>query len=150
MRDRLGRVTSTGIVYGVLVFAIVVGTILTATEGRNFFATGNVAAILTFTSTLGLIAVGQTMVILVGSLDLSVPYVVSLCSVIAGGVMADQTGNIVPGVLVALAVAAGIGAVNGLVVSLLRVHGFIATLGMGLIISGYMTANYKGTSGSAP
>jgi ribose transport system permease protein len=150
MRDRLGRVTSTGIVYGVLVFAIVVGTILTATEGRNFFATGNVAAILTFTSTLGLIAVGQTMVILVGSLDLSVPYVVSLCSVIAGGVMADQTGNIVPGVLVALAVAAGIGAVNGLVVSLLGVHGFIATLGMGLIISGYMTANYKGTSGSAP
>ena len=124
--------------------------ILTATEGRNFFATGNIAAILTFTSTLGLIAVGQTLVILVGSLDLSVPYVVSLCSVIAGGVMADQTGNIVPGVLVALAVAAGIGAVNGLVVSLLGVHGFIATLGMGLIISGYMTANYKGTSGSAP
>lgn len=150
MRDRLGRVTSTGIVYGVLVFAIVVGTILTATEGRNFFATGNLAAILTFTSTLGLIAVGQTLVILVGSLDLSVPYVVSLCSVVAGGVMADQTGSIVPGVLVALLIAAGIGAVNGLVVSLLGVHGFIATLGMGLIISGYMTANYKGTSGSAP
>jgi ribose transport system permease protein len=150
MRERMGRVTSTGIVYGVLVFAIVVGTILTATEGRNFFATGNIAAILTFTSTLGLIAVGQTMVILVGSLDLSVPYVVSLCSVIAGGVMADQTGSIVPAVLIALAVAAGIGAVNGLVVSLLGVHGFIATLGMGLIISGYMTANYKGTSGSAP
>ena len=150
MRDRMGLVTSTGIVYGVLVFAIVVGTVLTATEGRNFFATGNIAAILTFTSTLGLIAVGQTMVILVGSLDLSVPYVVSLCSVIAGSVMAGETGNIVPGVMIALAVAAGIGAVNGLVVSLLGVHGFIATLGMGLIISGYMTANYKGTSGSAP
>jgi len=150
MRDRMGRVTSTGIVYGVLVFTIIVGTILTATEGRNFFATGNIAAILTFTSTLGLIAVGQTMVILVGSLDLSVPYVVSLCSVIAGSVMAGETGSIVPGVMIALAVAAGIGAVNGLVVSLLGVHGFIATLGMGLIISGYMTANYKGTSGSAP
>jgi ribose transport system permease protein len=150
MRERMGRVTSTGIVYGVLVLAIIVGTILTATEGRNFFATGNVAAILTFTSTLGLIAVGQTMVILVGSLDLSVPYVVSLCSVIAGSVMAGETGNIVPAVMIALAVAAGIGAVNGLVVSLLGVHGFIATLGMGLIISGYMTANYKGTSGSAP
>jgi ribose transport system permease protein len=150
IRDRLGRVTSTGIVYGVLVFAIVVGTVLTATEGRNFFATGNVAAILTFTSTLGLIAIGQTMVILVGSLDLSVPYVVSLCSVVAGGVMADQTGNMVPGVLVALLLAGVIGAANGLVVSLLGVHGFIATLGMGLIISGYMTANYKGTSGKAP
>ena len=150
MRERFGRLTSTGIVYGVLVVAIVIGTILTATEGRNFFASGNIAAILTFTSTLGLSAIGQTLVILVGSLDLSVPYVVSLCSVVAGGVMADQTGNIVPGVFVALAIAAVIGAVNGLVVSMLGVHGFIATLGMGLIVSGYMTANYKGTSGSAP
>ncbi len=33
---------------------------------------------------------------------------------------------------------------------LLHVHGFIATLGMGLVISGYLAINYKGSHGSAP
>lgn len=148
---RFDRLTSTGIVYGVLVASIVIGTVLTATmEGRNFFASGNVSAILTFTSVLGFIAIGQTLVILVGSLDLSVPFVASLASVVAGGTMAGQDGNVVPAVLVALLVAAGIGLANGLIVSLLGVHGFVATLGMGLIVSGYLATNYQGSSGTAP
>lgn len=149
-RRRRGPLTTTMIVYLVLVFAIVVGAGLTAAEGRNFFALGNIRAILTGMSILGFIAIGQTLVILIGSLDLSVPHVTSLASLIAGGVMAGQTGRILPGVLVALLVAAVIGLVNGLVVTYLGVHGFIATLGMGLIISGYLASNYKGSFGSAP
>ena len=43
-----------------------------------------------------------------------------------------------------------IGLANGLVVSFLHVHGFIATLGVGLVISGYLASNYKGSHGSAP
>ena len=50
----------------------------------------------------------------------------------------------------ALAIAALIGLANGVVVSLLHVHGFIATLGMGLIIGGYIATNYQGNHGSAP
>lgn len=148
MRPR--KVTSTGIVYGVLLLALVVGAILTAAAGRNFFSPGNISAILTATSILGFIAIGQTLVILVGSLDLSVPYVVSLTSLIGGGIMAGQSGNVVPGVLAALAVAAVIGLANGLAVSFLHVHGFIATLGMGLVVSGYLATNYQGSAGSAP
>jgi len=144
------RLTSTGIVYGVLLLSLVVGAVLTATAGRNFFSTGNISAILTATSILGFIAIGQTLVILVGSLDLSVPYVVSLTSLVGGGIMAGESGNIVPGVLAALAVAAVIGLANGLAVSFLHVHGFIATLGMGLVVSGYLATNYQGSAGSAP
>ena len=44
--------TSTGIVYIVLLLAIVVGAILTATAGRNFFSQGNISSILTGTSIL--------------------------------------------------------------------------------------------------
>lgn len=144
------RLTSTGIVYIVLAATIVIGAILTAAHGRDFFSTGNIRAILTFTSVLGFIAIGQTLVILVGSLDLSVPFVTSLSSVVAGGIMAGQTENVAQAVLVTLLVAAGIGLANGLIVSLLGVHGFIATLGTGLIISGYLATNYQGSSGSAP
>ena len=149
MRGRF-TLTSTGIVAIVLVISIVVGAILTAANGRSFFSAGNISALLTATSILGFIAIGQTLVILVGSLDLSVPFVASLTSVLAGGIMAGQSGNVVPAVLTALVVAAGIGLANGIIVSLLHVHGFIATLGTGLIISGYLATNYQGTHGSAP
>ncbi len=39
---------------------------------------------------------------------------------------------------------------TGLLVTMLDVHGFVATLGMGLIVSGYLAVNYQGSSGSAP
>lgn len=147
---RLERLTSTGIVIIVLVLSLLVGAVLTAVEGRNFASSGNVSAILTGTSILGFIAIGQTLVILIGSLDLSVPFVVSLTSVLAAGYMAGDPAKVIPGVAFALVVAALIGLVNGVVVSFLRVHGFIATLGMGLIISGYLAVNYQGSHGSAP
>ena len=148
--SKLPKLTSTGIVYSVLLLAVVVGAILTASNDRNFFSTGNIDNILTTTTILGFIAIGQTLVILVGSLDLSVPFVVSLASVVGGGMMAGSSGKIVPAVLVTLGLAVVIGLVNGVVVSLLKVHGFIATLGMGLILSGYLASNYQGSSGTAP
>lgn len=149
MNPLRGRaLTSTGIVYVVLVAAILIGAVLTAVmKDRNFFAEGNLTAILTFASILGLVAVGQTLVILVGSLDLSVPYVVSIACVIGARQMDGSNGNIVPAILAALAVCAAIGAVNGLIVSLLGVHGFIATLGMALILSGYIAARIEGDQG---
>lgn len=147
---RFARLGPTGLVMLVLVATLVAGAVLTATVGRNVLSPGNVSAILTATSILGFVAIGQTLVILVGSLDLSVPYVVSLCSLVGATTMAGQAGNVVPAVLLTLLVAAGIGLVNGLVVAGLRVHGFIATLGTGLVVSGYLGSNYAGSAGSAP
>lgn len=144
------KLTSTHIVYVVVLLTVVVGMVLVGATGRSFLSAGNISAVLTGTSVLGFIAIGQTLVILVGSLDLSVPYVVSLASLLSAGLMANQAGNIVPGVALALVVSAGIGLVNGLVVSGLKVHGFIATLGTGLVVSGYLATNYKGSSGQTP
>ena len=150
MRARLRSLDSTAIVYLVLLLTIAIGAVITARQGRSFFSVGNIDNVLTTTTILGMIAIGQTLVILVGSLDLSVPYVVSLASVIGGGIMAGQTGGIVPAVLVTVALALAFGLVNGLIVSMLNVHGFIATLGTGLVVSGYLASNYKGSHGSAP
>src|SRR5690625_7505590 len=96
MRGRMRGIalTSTGIVYLVLLAAVVVGVILTAEQGRNLFSTGNITAILTATSVLGLLAVGQTLVILGSCLDRSVPVAVSLASVVGGGLMAGQAEHI--------------------------------------------------------
>lgn len=142
--------STTLIVYLALLGVIIVGAILVSTVGRNFFSDGNIRDILTGMSVLGFVAVGQTLVILTGSLDLSVPYVISLSSLLAAETMRGNPNNIAQGVLLALAVAAFIGLVNGLIVTKLKVHGFIATLGMGLIVKGYLDTNYKGSSGSVP
>ena len=143
------QLDSTALIYLVLVGVIIVSTVLTALEGRNFFSQGNIWAVLTAMSVLGLIAIGQTLVILVGSLDLSVPYVVSLATVVAAGGMKGLDGNIPAAVVNTLAVCAVIGLAMGLLVSVLHVHGFIASLGVGLIVSGYLATNYQGSHGSA-
>ena len=143
------RLDSTALIYLVLVGVIAASVVLTAVEGRNFFSQGNVWAILTAMSVLGLIAIGQTLVILVGSLDLSVPYVVSLATVIAAGGMKGLDGNIAAATFNTLALCAVIGLAMGLLVSLLHVHGFIASLGIGLVVSGYLGTNYQGSHGAA-
>ena len=148
--ERLRRLTSTGIVYSCW-SPLVIRRHPHRRTSRNFFSTGNIRAILTATSVLGFIAIGQTLVILAGSLDLSVP--------LRGqphqrrsppGSWPASRPTCRPPCSVTLAVAAVIGLANGLLVSLLNVHGFIATLGMGLIISGYLATNYQGSHGSAP
>jgi len=143
--------TTTAIVYLALVAVIVLGAILVSVvANRNFFSPGNIRDILTGMSVLGLFAIGQTLVILGASLDLSVPFVASLASLLAAQTMAGGTGNIAAGVGIALVVGAAIGFVNGAIVTGLKVNGFIATLGTGLIVKGYLDTNYKGTAGSVP
>ncbi len=147
---RRRRLDASLIVGIALIAVIVVGAILVASVGRNFFSPGNIRDILTGMSVLGFVAIGQTFVILCASLDLSVPYVVSLSSLIAADLMAGNPANIPMAVVAVIVVAAVIGLANGLIVTKLKVNGFIATLGTGLIIKGYLDSNYKGTSGDVP
>lgn len=151
MSARAGsRLTPEAIVFLVFGGAIAVGAVLVAMQGRNFFSTGNLADVFTGMSVLGLFAIGQTVVILAGGLDLSVSYVASLASLVAAGTMADRATSIPAGVLFALAVGVAVGIANGLVVSRLKVPPFMATLGVGLILSGYLATNYNGSFGNTP
>jgi len=141
---------STLIVLLILIFTLIVGAVLVSLVGRNFFSDGNIRDILTGMSVLGLVAIGQTLVILGGSLDLSVGYVVSLSSLVGAITMGGNAANIPLAVLATLGVCVLVGLVNGVLVSVVKVNGFIATLGTGLIISGYLATTFKGTAGSAP
>ena len=133
-----------------LVVVIIVGAILVSTVGRNFFSPGSIRDILTGMSVLGLVAIGQTLVILGASLDLSVTYVISLASLIAATTMNGNPANIPWAVTLTLIVCAGIGLANGLIVTVLKVNGFIATLGVGLILQGVLNTSFQGSAGSVP
>ncbi|MFI9486084.1 ABC transporter permease [Promicromonospora sp. NPDC052451] len=146
-RRRLG---STEIVYLALAGILLLAGLLVAVRGGNLFAQQNISYMLTQTSLLGFVAVGQTFVVLCRSLDLSVGYVVALCSLVGATTMAGDPSRVWAGVLAALVVAAGIGLANGLVVSALRVNPFIATLGTGLIVKGFLDTQFKGPEGEVP
>lgn len=149
-RGRGSRFTPTVIVYLALVVLLTVGSVLEGINGGMLLDQGGILNILTRATALGLVAIGQTMVILTGSLDLSVAYLAGLTSLIAAETMAGQDGMIVPGVLLALAVAAFVGLVNGLVITVLKANAFIATLGVALILRGYLEDNYTGPAGNVP
>ncbi len=124
--------------------------VLVAVGGGNLFSTANTAYMLTQTSLLGFVAIGQTFAILCRSLDLSVGYVVALSSIVGATTMAGDPSRVWLGVLAAVGVAAVVGLVNGLVIAKLRVNAFIATLGVGLIIKGYLDTQFKGPAGRCP
>lgn len=146
-RPRLG---TTGIIYLALVGIIIVSTVLVALNGGNLLQGGNVTGMLTRSSVLGFLAIGQTLVLLCRSLDLSVGYVAALSSLVGATTMAGDPARVPLGIGAALLAAAGIGLANGLIITKMKVNPFIATLGMGLIIKGYLDTQYQGPAGSVP
>lgn len=151
LKSKMGNTlrSNTASVYLVWFLVLCCGAILSSLSGRSFFTEGNITDLLTSTTVLGLVVVGQTLVILLGSLDLSVPFVLSLSSVLAAGVMAGRSENFAAGLLTALLASLALGLINGLLVGLVKINGFIATLGTGLIVSGYLFTNYRGSTGKA-
>jgi ribose transport system permease protein len=147
---RRPRIDSTNGVWLALGVTLVIGGILVATDGGSLFGQNSTVSLLQRAAGLGIVAVGQTFCILAGSLDLSVAYVISLTSLIAAETMAGSDGRVLPAVLAVLAVSAVIGLVNGLLITKLRINAFIATLGVGLLIKGYLEQGYAGPAGAVP
>ncbi|HEV7323745.1 MAG TPA: ABC transporter permease [Bosea sp. (in: a-proteobacteria)] len=99
---------------------------------------------------LGIVALGQTLVILVGSIDLSVANLISVSAVLASFIMKGEPAMIAPAVLAVLALSAAVGLVNGLIIARLDVNPLIATLGVGLILQGLLSASFSNFAGSVP
>lgn len=143
-------VNPTSVVFLALAGVILVGWALVAVNGGQFLTMENVVGVQQRSAALGIVAVGQTLAILAGSLDLSVAYLISLTSLVAAVTMAGQDSNIVLAIGAVVGVSALVGLVNGLVITKLHVHAFIATLGVALIIKGILSHLYTGPAGRVP
>jgi ribose transport system permease protein len=148
--SRLPKLGTTGYVYLALAGILVVAAIIAATRGQNLFTGATMVDMLARSSVLGFVAIGQTFVILCRSLDLSVGYLVALSSLVAATTMAGDPSRIPLGIAAVLLVAGLVGLANGLIITKLKVNAFITTLGMGLIIKGYLDTQYQGPSGDVP
>jgi ribose/xylose/arabinose/galactoside ABC-type transport system permease subunit len=95
-----------------------------------FLSERNVRAILQVVSFVGIIAIGQTMLLVCGEFDLSVGSVAGLSAVVSAKLMTTLGLPVPIAVLGGLATGAFIGLINGLVVVRFRIPAFIQTLGM--------------------
>ena len=109
---------------------VVIGLFSLSAEVRPFFLSGgNFKIILTQTVIVAIGALGMTMIIVSGGIDLSVGSTVALTSVVAATLLVE---NFSPANAALLTILAGsaIGLLNGLLISGLRMMPFIVTLGM--------------------
>lgn len=114
--------------YSVTVGLLLVSTIM-AFLSPYFLSTYNLLSVVRQVAVVGLLAIGQTLVILLAQIDLSVGSILALSGVVAA--MALKAGWALPlAIAAALAAGAAIGLINGLLVTKGKVPAFITTLGM--------------------
>src|SRR3990170_71370 len=137
---------------GLVLVILLLGTLLTVLAGshidsatgrtvNNFLNSYTLIQTATDTSFFAIMAVGATVVIISGGIDLSVGSIYALAGVATAMVLraygpAEGAGAVAVGFAVAMTVGLACGAVNGLMVVWLNVHPFVITLGTMWILRG--------------
>ena len=127
-RDRLVRVLAVGEVGVLAALALIIAFFYVLEPA--FLSDRNIRAILTVVSFVGIIAIGQTILLVNGEFDLSVGSVAGLSAVSSAKLMTALALPVPLAILGGMLVGAGVGLVNGFVVVRLRIPAFIQTLGM--------------------
>ena len=121
--------------FGVLIAFIVLFVLFSILHPR-FLSPQNFRNLAVSISTLGLVAAGVTFILLVGMLDVSTEAVLAMSSVVLGFMMAKLGLPAIIGIFGAIAVGAGIGAINGLVSVRFKINPIITTLATLAIFTG--------------
>jgi ribose transport system permease protein len=104
---------------------------------RGFLSPSHIGAILRTASFLGIVAIGQTLVVLTGGIDLSVGPIITMGNVFIcmfmNGVDANNIWSLSAIILLGLA----FGSVNGLGVTYLRISPLVMTLAVGSLVTGF-------------
>ena len=101
-----------------------------------FLTTSNLMRIMLNVSAIGIMALGECLIIIVGGIDLSVASVFALSGVVAGMLISRSGAGVPESVSLALAAGAAVGAVNGALVLKAGLTPFIATFGMLSLVRG--------------
>ncbi|MFV0411277.1 MAG: ABC transporter permease [Paracoccus sp. (in: a-proteobacteria)] len=116
----------------------------------GFASLFSIRAMLVLASLLAIAALGQTLVMILGGIDLSIPFIIGFANVVfaslyGDGMPAPLTGAIVIGIAVL------IGTFSGAISAALSVHPLIVTLGVGTVIQALVQIWTRGLpTGSAP
>lgn len=141
-------------VYGILLIIFLVSVLLDLFFGIDdqlFILNPTILTnILVRSVALGIVAVGQTFVMIGASIDLSVAYLISVTAVGASYLMAGDPDRVWWTVIVLFIIGIVVGLLNGTLITRLKVNPLIATLGVGLILKGLLNATFENFAGSVP
>ena len=145
-RDRRWRLRRFVAAYGVYI-ALAILLLAAAVLTPKLYAVDTIAVVMRQASQLGIVAIGQTLVLLVAGLDLSMGGIFIMTSVVVAEVGNGRNEMILPAIGVALALGALVGLGNGWLVTKRRVPPFVATLGMLVLVKGATQAWTRGVPG---
>ena len=131
--------------FGAVVLVFVVGDIL----HPGFANAGSVKAILLTASFVGFVAAGQTFVVLIGGIDLSVPWVLNGAAILLVTTSLGRDSRAWWALPLTLAMGMAVGACNGIAVSFLAVPAVVITLAMNGVAQGLTLGLSKGLTCSS-
>ena len=108
------------------------------------------SSIAPFGALLAITALGQMLVIMTGGIDLSVPGTLTMAAVVTVGLGQTSDGGLGTVILVALALSALVGLVNGILIGGLGLNALIVTLAAGQIVSGLAIRYYTSSAIQTP
>ena len=125
---------------GVLVVMIIVASI----GSPYFLDTYNLQSLMRDVATVGMIGIAQSLLLLVGELDLSVGKIATLCGILAGMMMVDAKINPWIALMIGLLLGLLFGFINGMIITKLRLNSMVATIGMQGVYGGINLVLTKG------
>jgi ribose transport system permease protein len=120
-----------------LTYLIVLAVWIVASQVKpGFGRVGHLRYLLELSAVMGIVAAGQTIVVIAAGIDLSVAAVITFATMMTPLLSPGWDATGILGVLAILAVTSAIGLVNGLGIVLLRIHPLILTLATATILQG--------------
>src|ERR1019366_8878690 len=116
--------------YAGLIIALILLIAIFASKAPHFLSIGTMRTIASSVPDAVFLAVGMTLVLIIGGIDLSVGSVVGLAGAVLGQCLGVWKLPVIPSIVISLAAGALCGLVNGLISERWRLPSFIVTLGM--------------------
>lgn len=112
------------------VFILLILILYMSIANGNFFTASNFINIIKQSAVVGIIAIGQTLVILAAGIDLSVGSIMALSGCVVA--VSSAKWGVSPGIAILLGIIVGIavGFINGMIIAKIKIQDFIATLGI--------------------
>src|SRR5690348_5993256 len=129
---------------GIVIATIALFAVSWAVEPQSV-SHSSLLGMLPFAGILAITAMGQTLVIQQGGIDLSVPGMMSLTVVLMTRFPDGDSGKLVPALAISLAALLVAGTVNGLLVSRVGITSIVTTLGMNALLYGAVIQISGGT-----
>lgn len=129
----VGRLVSS---YGLVVLMCVIFGVFSFARPDTFPTLFNIRALAYNQSITGFLALAETIPVAANQFDLSVGYGVGLYNILAVGLLVNQHVAWPVVILIVLVIGAGVGLINGMLVTRVGIDSFIATLGVGTILYG--------------